>query len=39
MKAYMSAIKDASTGKIGAYKISESFKIDFVLETLKQLTQ
>ncbi len=37
MKAYMSAIKDASTGKIVAYKVSESLKMDFVLETVKQL--
>ncbi len=32
----MSAIKYASTGKIVAYEISKSFKIDFVLKTVKQ---
>ncbi len=37
VKAYMSAIKDASTGKIVAYKISDNLKIDFVLDTVKQL--
>lgn len=37
MRAYMSAIKDASTGKIVAYEISESLKIDFVLDTVKKL--
>ncbi len=35
----MSEIKDASTGKIIAYKISDSLKIDFVLETIKQIDQ
>ena len=33
----MSAIKDATTGRLLAYELSESLKIDFVLETLKQL--
>ncbi len=37
MKAYMSAIKDAATGKIVAYEISENLKIEFVLDTVKQL--
>ncbi len=39
MKAYLSAIKDAATGKIVAYEISESLKIDFVLDTVKQLNK
>ncbi len=37
MKAYLSAIKDAATGKIVAYEISDSLKIGFVLDTIKQL--
>lgn len=37
MKAYLSAIKDAATGKIVAYELSTSLKIEFVLATVKQL--
>ena len=37
MRAYLSAIKDASTGRLLAYELSESLKIDFVLDTVKQL--
>ncbi len=37
IKAYLSAIKDAATGKIVAYELSTSLRIEFVLETVKQL--
>jgi putative transposase len=37
MRAYLSAIKDAITGRLLAYELSESFKIDFVLDTMKKL--
>ena len=37
MKAYMSAIKDAATGKIVSYAVSNTLKIDFVIDTINQL--
>ncbi len=37
MKVYMSAIKDTATVKIVAYKVIDSLKIDFVLDTINQL--
>lgn len=37
VKGYLSAIKDATTGKIVAYEVSDSLKINFVLDTVKKL--
>ena len=36
-KAYLSTIKDGSTNEIVAYKVSESLKLDIVIDTLKKL--
>jgi len=37
--AYLSAIKDAETNEILAYQLSQSLRIEFVLDTVKQLTR
>ena len=38
-KAYLSVIKDAFTKQVLAYVVSESFAVDFVLETINMLIQ
>lgn len=37
-RAYLSAIKDASTNEILSYEVSDSLKIDIVTNTIKKLT-
>jgi putative transposase len=37
MRTYLSASKDATTGRLLTYELSESLKIDFVLDTVKKL--
>lgn len=36
-KAYLSAVIDGTTRKIIAYKVSDSLKIDFVIDTIKSI--
>lgn len=37
--AYLSTIKDSQTNEILSYRLSNSLRIDFVLETVKELTK
>lgn len=37
VKAYMSAVIDATTNKIIAYKISTSLRIEFVVDTINEI--
>ncbi len=38
-KAYLSAVIDATTRKIVAYKVSDSLKIDFVVDTINDIQE
>lgn len=37
--AYLSTILDACTKQVLAYRVSDNLKVDFVLETVKQLVE